>query len=174
MVGGGAIMADKTLISCRVYNLSVKFNLTQTLIHTIINTYIAYCRYRVIHGERVDFVNLVSLVPDVVCDGYRTTLAYECERVALLLKLPRNTVYAIIRAYLDDLVCEVLDGKSIEMRGLVTIKPLFSVERALIGVHSAISASIRQSLKEADTEVCSVRVHTSKVLRGTILKGGIG
>ena len=154
----------KTVLAIRVYNLAEQYNIQQTVVHTIINSYIDYCKDLLSKGSRIDFIGLCSLVPNKVVDSYNTTLAYECEIVADMLGLPRHTVYIIINEYLLSIREEILNGKSATIRGIVTINPIYENGK-LIKIHSSISNSIKQYLKDVNSFVDSVRVHTSKDLK---------
>lgn len=154
----------KTALAARVYGIAEQYNITQVTVHNIINSYIAYCKNLLLYGRRVDFLGLVSLIPDVITNDCVVTLAYDCDILAGQLGLPEHTVFVIIREYLESLKEEVLRGKSVDIRGIVTINPRYE-NGVLTTVHSAISTSFRKTLCNLDTEVSSIRVHTSKLLK---------
>ena len=115
---------DRTRIGCQVWHIAKQYNITITSVHEIINSYIAYCKGLIAKGERVELFGLVSVVPDVITSNFTTTLAFECEKVADMLSLPPHTVYVVVKAYLEDAINSVLEGKVAERRGIVVVKPI--------------------------------------------------
>lgn len=160
-------MDDRTRIGIQVWIIADKYNISQTTVHTIINSYLAYCKELLINGERVDFYGLVSIVPDTLSTNYSTTLAYNCSIIADRLGLPSYTVYRIMQAYIEDAIENIQNGVTVEMRGLVVCKPIYE-NRRVTKVHSNISQSLKNILASESTNVKSLRVHTYKVLRDTL------
>lgn len=160
-------MDDRTRIGIQVWIIADKYNISQTTVHTIINSYLAYCKELLINGERVDFYGLVSIVPDTLSTNYSTTLAYNCSIIADRLGLPSYTVYRIMQAYIEDAIENIQNGVTVEMRGLVVCKPIYE-NRRVTKVHSNISQSLKNILTSESTNVKSLRVHTYKVLRDTL------
>lgn len=160
-------MDDRTRIGIQVWIIADKYNISQTTVHTIINSYLAYCKKLLINGERVDFYGLVSIVPDTLSTNYSTTLAYNCSIIADRLGLPSYTVYRIMQAYIEDAIENIQNGVTVEMRGLVVCRPIYE-NRRVTKVHSNISQSLKNILASESTNVKSLRVHTYKVLRDTL------
>lgn len=160
-------MDDRTRIGIQVWIIADKYNISQTTVHTIINSYLAYCKELLINGERVDFYGLVSIVPDTLLTNYSTTLAYNCSIIADRLGLPSYTVYRIMQAYIEDAIENIQNGVTVEMRGLVVCRPIYE-NRRVTKVHSNISQSLKNILASESTNVKSLRVHTYKVLRDTL------
>ena len=158
---------EKTILGCRVYAIAEKYNITQLMVHSIIEKYIEYCRNLLLNGVVVNIFGIVDIVPDKVLISYNTTLAYECKGIADSLGLPHHTVYVIIKEYLDSLRDDILSGKPAELRGLVTIHPLYE-NGELIRIHSAISLSKKKLIKNSKTQIKSARVHTCKSLKTDI------
>lgn len=160
-------MDDRTRIGIQVWIIADKYNISQTTVHTIINSYLAYCKELLVNGERVDFYGLVSIVPDNLSTNYSTTLAYNCSIIADRLGLPSYTVYRIMQAYIEDAIENIQNGVTVEMRGLVVCRPIYE-NRKVTKVHSNISQSLKNILVSENTNVKSLRVHTYKVLRDTL------
>lgn len=160
-------MDDRTRIGIQVWIIADKYNISQTTVHTIINSYLAYCKELLVNGERVDFYGLVSIVPDTLSTNYSTTLAYNCSIIADRLGLPSYTVYRIMQAYIEDAIENIQNGVTVEMRGLVVCRPIYE-NRRVTKVHSNISQSLKNILASENTNVKSLRVHTYKVLRDTL------
>lgn len=160
-------MDDRTRIGIQVWIIADKYNISQTTVHTIINSYLSYCKELLVNGERVDFYGLVSIVPDTLSTNYSTTLAYNCSIIADRLGLPSYTVYRIMQAYIEDAIENIQNGVTVEMRGLVVCKPIYE-NRRVTKVHSNISQSLKNILASKSTNVKSLRVHTYKVLRDTL------
>ena len=160
-------MDDRTRIGIQVWIIADKYNISQTTVHTIINSYLAYCKELLVNGERVDFYGLVSIVPDTLSTNYSTTLAYNCSIIADRLGLPSYTVYRIMQAYIEDAIKNIQNGVTVEMRGLVVCRPIYE-NRRVTKVHSNISQSLKNILASESTNVKSLRVHTYKVLRDTL------
>lgn len=160
-------MDDRTRIGIQVWIIADKYNISQTTVHTIINSYLAYCKELLVNGERVDFYGLVSIVPDNLSTNYSTTLAYNCSIIADRLGLPSYTVYRIMQAYIEDAIENIQNGVTVEMRGLVVCRPIYE-NRKVTKVHSNISQSLKNILASENTNVKSLRVHTYKVLRDTL------
>lgn len=160
-------MDDRTRIGIQVWIIADKYNISQTTVHTIINSYLSYCKELLVNGERVDFYGLVSIVPDTLSTNYNTTLAYNCSIIADRLGLPSYTVYRIMQAYIEDAIENIQNGVTVEMRGLVVCRPIYE-NRRVTKVHSNISQSLKNILASENTNVKSLRVHTYKVLRDTL------
>lgn len=160
-------MDDRTRIGIQVWIIADKYNISQTTVHTIINSYLTYCKELLVNGERVDFYGLVSIVPDTLSTNYSTTLAYNCSIIADRLSLPSYTVYRIMQAYIEDAIENIQNGVTVEMRGLVVCRPIYE-NRRVTKVHSNISQSLKNILASENTNVKSLRVHTYKVLRDTL------
>ena len=155
---------EKTSIAIKVYIIAEQYDIPRTVVKSIISSYIDYCKDLILHGERVDFIGLVSVVPDVQFETYNSTLAYECMKLSDRLGIPYNTVFIIIREYINGLIDELLEVKTVEIRGIVTMKPYY--ENGIIGgIHASISTSIKKALAKIDSPVSSVRVHTHKLLK---------
>lgn len=156
----------RTYLGCQVYNIAQQHDVPNTLVHRIITTYIEYLKECLFRGERIDIYGLVSIVPDVITAEYNKTLAYDCYIIADMLGLPRYTVYAIIKAYIEDAKASIMEGTIVELRSLVTIKPyLDSKGEKLVSVNSSVSQSLKNRLGTDGCVINSFRVHTYKVLR---------
>lgn len=157
-------MDDRTRIGIQVWVIADKYNIPQTTVHAIINSYLSYCKDLLVNGERVDFFGLVSVVPNVINNNFSTTLAYNCEKVADMLALPQHTVYRIMEAYIEDAIESIQKGVTIEIRGIVVCKPIYENGK-VSRIHSNISQSLKNILVSNDTNVTSLRVHTYKSLK---------
>lgn len=157
-------MDDRTRIGIQVWVIADKYNIPQTTVHTIINSYLSYCKDLLVQGERVDFFGLVSVVPNVINNNFSTTLAYNCEKIADMLALPQHTVYRIMEAYIEDAIESIQKGATIEIRGIVVCKPIYENGK-VSRIHSNISQSLKNILVSNDTNVTSLRVHTYKSLK---------
>lgn len=160
-------MEDRTRIGIQVWIIADKYNIPQITVHTIINSYLQYCKDLLVKGERVDFFGLVSVVPNVSNNSFSTTLAYNCEKVADLLALPQHTVYRIMQAYIDDAIESILNGVTVEIRSIVVCKPIYENGK-VSKIHSNISQSLKNILVDSETNVSSLRVHTYKSLKDKI------
>ena len=158
-------MLDKTRFGCRVYSIAEEFGVTQVQVNTIINTFINVCREDLINGHIINFVGLVSVVPDYVVTDYVGTTAWYSKIVAQMLSIPYNTTHVIIKAYLDELKADVVQGKSVDIRRIVTLHPLCNESGTLITLHASISVSVKKELQYRNTGVSSVRAHTNKLLK---------
>lgn len=158
----------KYSISERVLMLSERFNITQNVVHKVINAYLTYCREALLQGKQLKYFGLVTLVPDKVTDTFITTLAYDCSLIAEEIKLPQYTVYTIVNEYLQSLREDVLMGRDAEIRGLVVLKPIYNEYDIVIGVHANTSTMLKQYIEESDSEITSVRAHTHKFLKNDI------
>lgn len=157
----------RTRISIQVSLIAKEYNIPQTMVHEIINSYIAYCKEMLTNGNRVDFLGLVSIVPNYRASHYNTTLAYNCTVLAERLSLPYHSVYRIMEAYIADAINALYEGKTVEIRSLVTCSPIYS-EGKLAGIHSHVSQSLKNCL--TGSKVTSIRVHTCKDLREEVHK----
>lgn len=162
-------MDDRTRIFIQVWVVADKYNIPQATVHTIINSYLKYCKDLLVAGERVDFFGLVSVVPDVINSNFSTTLAYNCERVADMLALPQHTVYRVMEAYIEDAIENIQKGTTIEIRGIVVCKPIYENGK-VTKIHSNISQSLKNILINNETNVSSLRVHTYKSLKDKLAK----
>lgn len=158
-------------IDLRVFNVAEKYNVSQNMVHGIIGSYISRSRDNLLNGSRIDFFGLASIVPNPVCNRQNTTLAYLCYVLADELKLPWNTVFVVVREYLDCLREDILTGCAVEIRGIVDLYPVFSGD-TMVTVRSCISSSVRRMLGTGAYPVDSVRVHTYRLLRDAVARLG--
>lgn len=154
----------KMSLNTRVYMLANKYGLEQNKVHMIITGYIDYCKEMLYQGYRVDILGLASLIPNELREDCMTTLAYECKYLAEQLKLPSHTVYVIVQEYINSLIDDVLNGKPIEVRGLFSVVPI-NDGKQVVKIHSVISSQVKEHLKERETFVTSIRIHTHKLLK---------
>ena len=162
-------MKNKIYLGTRVYNIANQYDISSTIVHRIIKEYIEYSKNLLLHGERIDFLGLLYIEPDVKFKKYNTTLGYICKQVSNKLQLPSHTVYVIIKEYLLSLKEGLFEGKTAEIRGIVTIHPIV-IDGKITKIHSAISLSIKKYLEDNknNTIIHSARVHTYKNLREEI------
>lgn len=156
-------------LGLRVYNIATQFNIEQTKVHSIINSYIEYCKESLASGRRVVLLGLVTIEPNEIFTKHQTTLAYECDILAKSIGLPSYTVYAIVKAYIDACIEDIMQGKDVVIRGLVALKTFKEPDGGMV-VHSVISNCVRDYLIESKSRVASVRCHTHKVLKNNLSK----
>lgn len=162
-------MYRKQSIAARVYNIAEQQGIYQTTVHTIISSYIDYCKVLLLSGHKVDFFGIATIVPDVIVDDYNTTLSYDCSRLAEQLHLPYNTVFIIIREYLYSIMEDIFLGRNAEIRGIVTMKPI-KEDGVICKVHASMSVSLKNLIDSSDCVISSARVHTYKLLRSNLKK----
>lgn len=165
-------MDNKICFALRVYNIAEKYDVNKVLVHEIISEYISFTKSTLLNGERIDFIGLLYIEPDITVKKYKSTLGYTCKLISDDLGLPTNTVYIIVKEYLLSLKEGLFQGKTAEIRGIVTIHPLMTDDK-ITNIHSAISTSIRRYINENDCVINSVRVHTYKSLKEEIKNGCI-
>lgn len=160
-------MEDRTRIGIQVWIVADKYQIPQTTVHTIISSYLGYCKDLLVRGERVDFFGLVSIVPDVLTSRYASTLARNAGVVGQRIGVPTHTVFRVMEAYIEDAIENIKKGTTVEIRGLVVCKPIYK-NGVVSMVHSNVSQSLKNILVGVDTPVTSVRVHTYKCLRDAV------
>ena len=164
----------KRSFGTRVWIIADKYNIEQTQVHKIISSYISICRELLLSGNEVTFFNLVTMIPNPICSDYKTTLAYQCKMISKSINISYHTVYSIIKEYLSFLRDDLLVGKSVDIRGIVSLHPLLRDDK-VVKVHSAISTSIKRDLELQNRGVSSIRAHTHKLLKRSIkLSSGFG
>lgn len=157
----------KRSFGTRVWIIADRYNIEQTQVHKIISSYISICRELLLSGNEVTFFNLVTMIPNPICSDYKTTLAYQCKLLANSIGIGYHTVHSIIKEYLSFLREDLLDGNSIDIRGIVSLHPLLR-DGKVVKVHSSISTSIKRDLSLQNRDVSSVRAHTHKLLKHSI------
>ena len=160
-------MEDRTRIGIQVWIVADKYQIPQTTVHSTISTYLGSRKDLLVHGERVDFFGLVSIVPDVLVNRYASTLARNAKIVGERIGVPSHTVFRVMEAYIDDAIENIKKGTTVEIRGLVVCKPIYK-NGVVSMVHSNVSQSLKNILVGVDTPVRSVRVHTYKCLRDAV------
>lgn len=158
-------MEDRTRIYDQTWVVADKYSIPRTTVHTIISSYMSYCKELLVRGERVDFFGLVSIVPNVLTCHYSSTMALNSKVVGERISIPPHTVFRVMEAYIGDAIESIKRGTTVEIRGLVVCKPINEG-----GVVAKIHSNVSQSLKNVlvDSVVTSVRVHTYKCLRDMI------
>lgn len=161
----------KRSFGTRVWIIADKYNIEQTQVHKIISSYISICREVLLSGYEVTFFNLVTMIPNPIYSEYKITLAYQCKLLANSIGIGHHTVYSIIKEYLSFLREDLLDGNSVDIRGIVSLHPLLR-DGKVVKVHSSISTSIKRDLVLQNRDVSSVRAHTHKLLKHSIKMSG--
>lgn len=161
----------KRSFGTRVWIIADKYNIEQTQVHKIISSYISICREVLLSGYEVTFFNLVTMIPNPTYSEYKITLAYQCKLLASSIGIGYHTVYSIIKEYLSFLREDLLDGNSVDIRGIVSLHPLLRDDK-VVKVHSSISTSIKRDLVSQNRDVSSVRAHTHKLLKHSIKMSG--
>ena len=160
---------NRIYLSVRVYSIAEKYKINKNTVKTIIINYIDYMKERLLNGERIDFFGLVYVEPNVIVNTHRITLGYVCKKIADDIGIPQHTVYIIVREYLESLKEGLAQGKSAEIRGIVTLHALRASDNTLI-IHSAISVTIKKYIEtNTDCVIDYVRVHTYKGLKDEML-----
>lgn len=163
---------QKRSFGTRVWIIADKYNIEQTQVNRIINSYVSYCRELILNGYEVTFLDLVTLVPDYLVSDDKMTLAYQCKKVAETCGFSYHTVFSIIKEYLEFIKEDLLSGKSVDIRSIVTLHPLYSEGGNVVTkVHSSISLSIKRDLQLRNGDVSSVRAHTHKLLKYIVRQG---
>lgn len=156
---------ERTYIYSQTYNIASKHGLDRSKVTEIVSLYLEYTRNKLMTGNAIDFLDILSVVPDKTYTAYKSTLAYDCMILANKIGIPYITFYTIIRGYLEDIKNNLFDNKVVNIRGIVTLQPIRKNGK-LVSVYSNISQSISQALP--NQYISSVRVHTSKLLRKEI------
>ena len=157
----------KRSLGTRVWIIADKYGIEQTKVHSIITSYISFCRDLLLSGNEVTFFNLVTMTPDYIVSDYRTTFAYQCKMVSESSGVSYYTVYSIVREYLDFLQEDIMSGNSVDIRGIVSLHPLCK-DGVVVKVHSSISTSIKRDLSILNGDVSSIRAHTHNMLKHAI------
>lgn len=159
----------KRSFGTRVWIIADKYNIEQKQVSKIINSYVYYCRELLLSGYEVTFLDLVTMTPNYLVSDERVTLAYQCKETSKMCGVSYHTVFSVVKEYLEFLKDDLLSGKAVDIRGIVTLHPLCiesggSIEK----VHSSISLSIKRDLAYRNAYVTSVRAHTHKLLKYVI------
>lgn len=162
-------MVNKRSFGARVYEIADDNGLEQTTVNRIINSYISLCRYDLLHGIEVRFFGLVTLVPDNKSSDFIATLAWYAKEVSKQVGYPYHTVLNVIKQYLGTSKRDLLEGKSIDIRSIVSLHPLYK-DNELVKVHASISTSIKEDLQKLNGDVTSARAHTCKLLKYDIAR----
>ena len=155
---------NREYLCVRAYKISEQFNISYSSVHTIIKEFIKYSKELLYSGKRIDFFDLVYIEPDIITDGQKTTLGYNAIAVSKRLGIPYYTVYNVIKEYLNSLKLSLHEGKTAEIRSLVTLHP-YKNEQGVNIIHSAISITVKKELSENNYPINAARVHTYKSLK---------
>lgn len=162
-------MINKRSFGARVYEIAEDNGLEQTAVNRIINSYISLCRQDLLSGIEVRFFGLVTLVPDKKSSDYIATLAWYAKQVSEQVGYPYFTVLNVIKQYLSTSKRDLLEGKSVDIRSIVSLHPLYK-NNELVKVYASISTSIKEDLLEINGDVTSARAHTCKLLKYDIAR----
>ncbi len=157
----------KVLLEDRVRNISESLNITNKATHSIIIEYISDTRERLLSGEIIAFPGLATIEPNPIYKAQVETLAYTANRIAEKLKLGNVTAYRVLRAYLDSVEEDIQAGRPTGVYTIIKMKPL-TEEGQVTKVHSAISTSISNILRDGDAGVESVRCYTHQLIKQSL------
>ena len=158
---------ERTSIQIRVITLAEKFNITMADTDRIVKGYIQFIKDSVKQGRQVDICGLALVYPKDIEVSERFTLSYDLKCLAEQLKLPQYTVSMIVKEYISELVDELLSGQSIEIRGILTMKPIMRGDE-IISIRSKTSKSIREYCMQSGI-YAKVKVHS--MLRNKVERG---
>lgn len=158
---------NRTPVGVRVFNLAERFNITLADTERILKGYVTYIKDAVASGREVDIGGLVVMYPMGVAIEKRYTLAYDLKCLANQLRLPCYTVTAVIQQYIEDLRQDILNGESVEIRGIVSITPLV-LDNNIVGFRAKASKSLKGYCQEYDI---NARVRTHMALKQYIGRG---
>lgn len=159
------MILKKLPLAARVYTIANQYNVEQNKVHQIINSYITYCKDSLLSGHRVEIFGLITLMPNILVSDSNMTLAYECSKLDVCSTVSSYTVYCIVNEYINSLIEDVTNGKSVELRGLACINPIKDADGNIISFHSSISALLKEKLINYDAGVSSIRVYTHRYLK---------
>lgn len=128
------------------------------MVDRVIKAYLSFCKDELRCGHRVNFFDMAMVVPDYEVYDYKTTFAYKCRQVAIDSNLPETTVLYVIREYLGTIRDDILNGKSANIFGIMTMTPYFE-EGVVTRLHSSISQTLQSYLSEYSNHA---RVYTNK------------
>ena len=160
-------MIRKTSLGRRVYCLADDNNIEQTLVSKIINSYISICRQDLLEGHVINFLGLVSMIPDYITSNYTATMAWYAKKVSENLSIPYHTCLLVIKGYTQSMIDDLMSGKPIDIRSIVSLHPV-TEDGVLCKVHASISTSIKEDLTIKNGVVTSVRAHTCKLLKHNV------
>lgn len=163
-------MIDKEVVQAQIYNIATGLNINQTTVNKIIGSYISECREDLLNGTQIRFMGLCWIEPDVVTTDRTMTLgAYAC-RVAEKVSVPMYTCYRVLEDYLSMLRSLLLQGKSVDIRTLCTLKPIYEGTE-ISTIYTCVSSTLRRDIETGAYTVGSVRVHTLRDIRETAKEG---
>ena len=160
--------SDKQPLACKVYQISEDLSIQKATVHTIISKFLVHQRESLLCGGVISFLGLVSVCPEPLSGRYRGTLAFTAIKIASQLGIPDCTVLTVLKDFLAGLKDELDCKRSVDIRGIVSLHPLFNVSSGEWTVRSTISPSIRETIKERASRgvnvPISVRVYTARDL----------
>lgn len=160
-------MVRKTSLGRRVYCIAGDNNVEQTSVSRIINSYISICREDLLNGHVINFFGLVSVIPNYVTSEYTATMAWYAKKVSEKLSMPYHTCFEVIKNYIKSLTDDLMSGKPIDIRGIVSLHPV-TENGVLCKIHASISTSIKEDLLVKNGVVTSARAHTCKLLKHNV------
>ena len=147
----------------KIREIADKYNITLTTANEIVDRYVVKCMYELLIGKRVEIQGLVNIVPQDERGGYVSTLAYMSKEIATEFGIPYNTVYYVLRDFIDGIKDDIMNGNDTEIRCLVQFHPV-TKPNGDFTVHSNVSSSL------ATKVATPLRVHTHKLFRYQIRK----
>lgn len=160
---------NKDLLGIKVWNVSKEHNITQTAVQEVLRSFVNVCKDTLKSGCIVRLGTLVTITPSTVSSAYVPTLGYLCKRVSILGGVSYFTVYAIISAYLSSVEDDILSGRNVDIRKLVSFHSIL-LDDTRYKVNCFMSASLRAELRELEAPL-SARVSLNKMLRSRIKEG---
>ena len=154
---------ERSYIWVSSWNVSEKLDIPKVLVHDIVYEYLCNSREVLKSGGSVNLFGLFTVTSKDTISGYIPTFAYTCMEIANKLSLPNQTVYHVMKDYIDNAIRMLKEGLVVEFRGICTMHPL----RDSTGNIKCINTNIAQGLKEY-TGNSALRVYTCKWLRQDI------
>lgn len=160
---------EKELFGIKVWNVASEYNLTQTAVHSIINEFVETCRRLVVSGFVVRLQGLATIIPNEQLQQYIPTLGFISKIVSDTCGITYYTVYTVINAYLESVESDILIGKNVDIRKLISFHSIF-VDSNKFKVNCFMSASLRNELRVRGVET-GARASLNKMLRNKIKEG---
>ena len=162
----------KALLARHVIDVADDHGLDNARVKEIITGYLSYLRDVLASGHRVVIVGLVTIVPDYEVDISTHTLAYDCAILADRLGTPYLTVFYIVRAYIQDLIDDLMVCRPVDLRGVANFHPIKNVDGVMYTIHANSSASLKTYFEKVGSPVSRVRLYTHPILRNKVREAG--
>lgn len=137
----------KEIHTVHIYTVADELNVARTTVQSVLDEFVSVVRGLIKEGYEIKFEDLASIKPVISDKKCLPTMGYICKQISDNIGVPYFTSYSIVCSYLNAVREEILNGRSVDIRKLVSFHVIFT-EGDQYKVNCCLSSTVRKDLQE--------------------------